>query len=216
MNQNLENRLHALADGLEAPATPGARTAIGQRARVLRRRRQIATAGGGGVLTVALVAGAMALQGTGAPDVEVGPAEDPGCEVDTVSRAYALFPEIDPVPKGTVQLFGPPEGDDGPQIAVHHVPATDAVVPEGDTEVNGHPADLYTGTSGQVVLDWDVPELGDTTASVEACGLAEDAVLRFAESLEPVGTNRPQGPDQDDFGFEVTWLPDDMVELTTP
>ncbi|MGH9110694.1 MAG: hypothetical protein ACRDZN_00070, partial [Acidimicrobiales bacterium] len=50
----LEDHLHDLADRVAAPATEAARQAIGHRAGVLRRRRQVRNAAGAGVLALAL------------------------------------------------------------------------------------------------------------------------------------------------------------------
>jgi hypothetical protein len=74
----LDDRLHRLADQVTAPPTAAARQAITRKAGVLRRRRRVRNAVGGGVLALAVVAGGLALMGEPADDVETDPSGPAG------------------------------------------------------------------------------------------------------------------------------------------
>src|SRR5262245_32316709 len=73
----LEDRLNRLADRLEAPATPDARQAIGRRAAMLGRRRQVRNVVGRGLLVLLVAAGALALRLGDPAYVEIDPAGPP-------------------------------------------------------------------------------------------------------------------------------------------
>jgi hypothetical protein len=72
LEDELHDVLHRLASQVSAPASAEAGQSIDHRTGVLRRRRQMRYAVGGGVLAVAVVTGALALRGGEPSDVETG------------------------------------------------------------------------------------------------------------------------------------------------
>jgi hypothetical protein len=224
----LDDHLHHLADRVTAPATPEARQAISRRSGVLRRRRQVRNAVGGGVLALALLAGGLALRGDDRPDVEMGPAEpgsgslpaltvdlDGWAIVDVEDTAFGVHLGDDPVWEGSLQEFRRPGELTGPYVVLQHTVASDALMAEeGDQTVAIGDASGYLRQTGpsSITLRWG-PQNSDAHAYLQAWGLSPDEVVEFAQGLEPNDDSieHPQAPDEQ-FGFVATWLPDGIEE----
>jgi hypothetical protein len=201
----LDDHLHRLADQLTAPPTPAAREAIVRRAGVLRRRRRVRNAVGGGVLALAVVAGVLAVKGEQPDDVEMGPAGPagrgsvslPALTVDLAGWAIVAVEDTN-VPadvagsedrawQGALQVFRRPGDLTGPSVVLHHQAASDPVVAEpGDLTVAVDDTEAYLRRAGEqsLALRWNADH-GDAHAGVQAWGLSEDQLIDFADGLRP-------------------------------
>lgn len=229
----LDDRLHRLADQVTAPPTAAARQAITRKAGVLRRRRRVRNAVGGGVLALAVVAGGLALMGEPADDVETDPSgpagrgsmplpaltvELAGWQIVTVEDTVVpadLTPGEDPVLEGTLQVFRRSGDLAGPSVALHHQAASGAVGAEpGDRTVAVGDADGYLRRTGEqsLTLRWS-PDDGDTYATLQAWGLSEGEVVELATGLRRKDDDIAFPPSADDeFGFVAGQLPAGIEE----
>ena len=232
---SLDDDLRRLADQLTAPPTSEARQAIVRRAGVLRRRRRVRNAVGGGLLALAVVAGAVAVTAGQSHDVEMdpgGPARTgaaplPALTLDLAGWAIVSANDLsvssdvapaeeDPAYQGSLQVFRHPGDLTGPSVALFHGPASDAVQAEpGDRTVAVGGAEGYLRQTGErsFTLRWTVVS-GDSHATLQAWGLGEDQVLDFAAGLRVKDDDimNPPGPD-DEFGFVATRHPEDVEEV---
>ena len=221
----LEDKLHSLADLLDAPASTTARQAIGRRTRVLRRRRRARNTVLG-VAVVVAVAGLLSLLSRGT-DVETGPSNPgytlpaitvdlDGWEVASAEEALDESP-VDPL-DGSYQVFRRPGELVGPTVFVAHTPSSDTVVPmEGQETVGVRGRDgALTELNGAITLTWNPPPPnGDSTAYLYAWDLPREEVIAIANSLETLGDGLgyPVTPDMK-FGFDAppAALPDGIEE----
>ena len=221
----LEDKLHSLADLLDAPASTTARQAIGRRTRVLRRRRRARNTVLG-VAVVVAVAGLLSLLSRGT-DVETGPSNPgytlpaitvdlDGWEVASAEEALDESP-VDPL-DGSYQVFRRPGELVGPTVFVAHTPSSDTVVPMEGQEtvgVRGRDGALTEGNQS-ITLTWNPPPPnGDSTAYLYAWDLPREEVIAIANSLETLGDGLgyPVTPDMK-FGFDAppAALPDGIEE----
>lgn len=218
---DLEDRLHSLAEGISAPATPWARQGIRGRAAVLQRRRRTrATAAAGLCMVTALVGGTVWLSAD--PD-----AVHTGATADVRDQGVDL-PEGDPdrMPAFTIDhpalevtgleekpnphSPGPDAEDDGHQLFRREgdVLGPFASVWRGraglqTTEIQGDGPVEIGGKPGRIDIDeyhvtvvWD---LGDGTAiRIDSAYLGVEDTLAFARGLRLAGdgveaTELPQG-----------------------
>ena len=228
----LDDRLHRLADQLTAPPTPAAREAIVRRAGVLRRRRRVRNAVGGGVLALAVVAGVLAVKGEQPDDVEMGPAGPagggsvslPALTVDLAGWAIVAVEDTSvPAdvagsedPTVPIQVFRRPGDLAGPSVVLHHQAASDPVVAEpGDLTVAVGDTEAYLRRTGEqsLTLRWNADQ-GDAHARVQAWGLSEDQLIDFADGLRPKDDDISFPPSADDeFGFVASLLPEGIEEV---
>lgn len=228
----LDDRLHRLADQLTAPPTPAAREAIVRRAGVLRRRRRVRNAVGGGVLALAVVAGVLAVKGEQPDDVEMGPAGPagggsvslPALTVDLAGWAIVAVEDTSvPAdvagsedPTVPIQVFRRPGDLAGPSVVLHHQAASDPVVAEpGDLTVAVGDTEAYLRRTGEqsLTLRWNADQ-GDAHARVQAWGLSEDQLIDFADGLrrKDDDISFPSSAD-DEFGFVASSLPEGIEEV---
>jgi hypothetical protein len=230
----LDDRLHLLADQLTAPPTPAAREAIVRRARVLRRRRRVRNAVGGGVLALALVAGVLAVKGEQPDGVEMGPVGPgrrgsvslPTLTVDLPGWAIVAVEDTsvpadvagseDPTLHGSLQVFRRPGDLAGPTVVLHHQAASDPVVAEpGDLTVAIGDTEAYLRRTGEqsLTLRWNADH-GHAHARVQAWGLSEDQLIEFADGLRRKDDDISFPPSADDeFGFVASSLPEGIEEV---
>jgi len=225
---DLEDRLHHLADQLEAPATTAARQAIGRRAGVLRRRRRKRNAVvGGGVLALALVAGVSSLARHEGPDAETSPAAQvgdyaaaPALTVDGWEVTYAVeMPPEDAgrvmLRDGSLQVFRRPDQLSGPAVYLVHQASADLQVVDPDAQpidIGGTSGFVSQPGSNRVSLHWGSP-LGDSVVQLHAWKVSLEEVLAFAEGLQPKDSDIAYPPSPDDqFGFVATVLPQGVEE----
>jgi hypothetical protein len=217
----LEEILHRLADGLEAPATPTALRRIEQRTGSLRRRRLVGVAAAVGVVMAATVGG-LAVLGDDPPGDEVdvqGSVDESGLPAFTLDldgwQVITARDELD-VPWGigpplsgddsteALQVFRVPGDAAGPSISVHHIP-TDGPVDqlEEDVTIGDQPGRAQV-RDGDITVNWQIHD-GRTQVLLRAYGLSLDQVLDFAEGLRPKDADiaSPPGPG-DHFGFDAT------------
>jgi hypothetical protein len=206
---------------------------------VLRRRRQVRNAVGGGVVVVAAVAAGLALRGMPAADVEMDPA-GPGMTDTGALPAVTLDPDEWTVisagehPEATeesasdeiwadasFQVFRAHDEQAGPTAAVYHKVASDPVVAEPldrEVDVDGDTGFLRQTADESFTLRWN-PDHGDTQALLNSWGLTQDQVVEFAGGLQPRedGISYP-ATDATQLGFVATQLPVplDEVLLVTP
>lgn len=221
----LEDRLTRLADELVAPATPEIRTAIGHRARVLRRRRRSRREMGAGVLVLAVVAGLVAvtrdtnhqaqtdwstIYTSVLPSVVL---DSDGWEVVSAEDTTIALDE-----PASVQVFQVPGDPDGPRVVVNHTNASDPVVPNpGEptepTTVGDTSGYLVSGDDESYFIRWNPPG-GDSVAEVQTAGLSRADAEAFADGLElrDDSIDFPASPD-DVFGFTATELPRGIEEV---
>jgi hypothetical protein len=222
-NTDVEDRLHRLADGLEAPATTTALLSIDRRTRSLRRRRLVGVAAAMGVVVASTVGGLTVFASDGSSDIDVevqDPAGEDGLPAFTLDLdgwqviaardepdvAWGIGPPL-PADDSTeaLQVFRVPGDPAGPSISVHHV-STDGLAGvqlEVDVTVGGRPGRAQV-QDGAVTVVWRIHD-GRTQVSLRAFGLPLDQVLEFAEGLRPTDDDiaSPPGPD-DRFGFDAT------------
>jgi hypothetical protein len=227
----LDDHLHRLADQLTAPPTPAAREAIVRRAGVLRRRRWVRNVGGG-MLALAVVAGALAVNAE-QPDVDTGPAGPadggtvslPALTVDLAGWAIVTVEDTDvpsdvagsedPTVHGALQVFRRPGDLVGPSVVLHHQPVSDPVVAEpGDLTVAVSDTEAYLRRTGEqsLTLRWNAGH--GAYARVQAFGLSEDQLIDFADGLRPKDDDIsfPSSAD-DEFGFVASLLPAGIEEV---
>lgn len=227
---HLEDRLTRLADELVAPATPDIRTAIGRRARVLRRRRRTRQAVGAGIVVLAAVAGSLAVARDTTPEAQtdwstVYTSVLPGLVLDrdgweVVMAEDTTVPLDEPA---SVQVFQVPGDPEGARVVVHHTNASDPAMPNpGEQaedvlvgEASGHLVAPAGGADGTYVIRWNPPGT-DSAAEVEATGLSRQDAEAFADGLvlRDGSIQHPAAPD-DEFGFTATVLPSDLEEVPT-
>lgn len=229
----LDDRLHLLAEQVAAPPSPAAREAIARRAGVLRRRRRIRNAAAGGLLAVAAVAGVVAVTVHRPDDVDIRPADPtdagaappPALKVELagweivgaedIAVPADVTPDDEPGRDGALQVFRRPGDLAGPTVLVRHRPAGDAVVAEpGDRTVGIGDAEGHLRRTGEqsVTVRWS-PDHGDTDATVQAWGLAEDQVVVFVRGLRSRDDDIASPPSEDDdFGFVASELPAGIEE----
>jgi hypothetical protein len=216
----LEDRLNRLADHVAAPATPDARQAIGRRTARLRRRRQMGSAVGAGLVALLVLAGAVALQTD--PDVETdiaGPAELPALTVDLDGWQVAAAEDTTATPdtsdvhdpaSGSLQVFRRPGELAGPRIFLRHEAASDSIAPASDARpVTIGDSQGYLEQTGpeSFTVSWN-PAQSDSQAYLEARGLTEGVVVDFANGLrlrDPDIHYPPAAGTR--FGFDAQRLP---------
>ena len=229
----IEERLHRLADGVEAPATTTALRAIERRTRVLRRRRHVGVVAAVGVVGVVVAAavGVVTLQWGDPPGVEIDPqgrpSEDglPAFTLDLPGWGVVAASDEHDVPYGigapppaddstdAVQMFRIPGDLLGPSIFLRHAPAAENIggmFPDQVT-IRGVVGKAWAD-GDDVTVTWN-PHGGRTMAWLRARNLTLDQVVEFAEGLEPKDADiaLPPGPG-DRFGFEATVPVARMVE----
>jgi hypothetical protein len=223
----LEDRLNRLADHVAAPATPDARQAIGRRTAKLRRRRQVGSAVGAGLVALLVLAGAVALQ-TDDPDVETdiaGPGELPALTVDLDGWQVAAAEDTTTTPdtsdihdpaSGSLQVFRRPGELAGPSIFLHHEAASDSIAPASNARsvtIGGSQGYLEQTGPGSFTVSWN-PAQSDSQAYLEARGLTEGVVVDFANGLrlrDPDIHYPPAAGTR--FGFDAQRPPKGLKEI---
>jgi len=211
--------LDRLADELQQPLAPDARSTIRRRAEALRRRRRAQRAVAMGAIAAATVAVGMWLRVGDAvvqtapeattqpePVLPKGDGRLPRITVrndllqevwrsDVVDgRTSQFFDQTDHVKRPTVKvLYGKTES-----IALPFTPG----VPLEPVDVGGVPAQLQTGPTS-TLLAWN--PTADTTILVDARRLSRDDLLRFARGLHPRAVGE---------GVEARVLPAELGEYT--
>ena len=170
---HLEDRLTRLADELVAPATPEVRTAIGRRARVLRRRRRTRQAVGAGIVVLAAIAGSLAVTRDTTPEAQTDWATDPSDLTAIVvdAEGWQVVGAQDEVPpdapatgsdSASEQVFATPDEPAGPRIMLRHSPSSDAhgpllpgeeLVTIGDVDGLPHPTEPRRDRGAVVAAD---------------------------------------------------------------
>lgn len=221
----LEDRLTRLADGLVAPATPEVRSAIGQRAGVLRRRRRTRQAAGAGIVVLAAVAGTIAVTRGATPEAKTEMSDSPDLpavvlDLDgwELTSAEDTTVPTGPPPAGSEQVFARAGDPDGPRIVLRHAASSDAHGPtaadEQSVDIGGVEGYVTHPGADEVVVQWS-PPLGDNTAEIEARGVTEDEVLSFARGLQPKNQGEITFPptSETQWGFVAGFVPEGFAEV---
>jgi hypothetical protein len=218
----IEERLHRLADGVEAPATAVALDAIERRTQVLRRRRRVGLVAAVGVAMV----GGLSLQGSDPSGVEIDPQDDvdppgenglPAFTLDLDGWDVIAARDEHDVPYG---IGAPPPADDsteaqqifrvpgdllGPSILVRHSPAAETIADmfSEHVTIGGVPGKAWVD-GDDVAVTWNRHH-GRTRVWLKARNLPLDQVVEFAEGLEPLDADISLPPRPGDrFGFDAT------------
>ena len=224
----LEDRLNRLADDLAAPATPDARQAIGRRAATLRRRRQVRTAVGGGLMALLVLGGAVALQIDHPADVETdiaGPtpgslpalaADLDGWHItaDDTTATPDMSDVYDPA-SGSLQVFRRPDNLTGPSVFLHHQSAGDAIAADPGAQsvpIGGTQGFIRETGPESFTVRW-APAQSDSQALIEARGLNRDEVVQFAKSLRLKDPDIQYPPADAKLGFDADKLPKGIQEV---